>query len=93
MRQDLSNLVNQEHINLSFLLALCLILLYGERLVDMLNKIEKALGDYLEKQRAQFARFYFIGDADLLEIIGNSRDIDAVGHHLGKMFAGLAKLR
>ena len=63
-----------------------------ERLSDMLNKIQKALGDYLEKQRSQFARFYFIGDEDLLEIIGNSKDTEAVGHHLGKMFAGLARL-
>lgn len=36
---------------------------------DNLAKVQKALGDYLEKQRSQFARFYFIGDEDLLEII------------------------
>jgi dynein heavy chain 1 len=46
-----------------------------ERLSDMLSKIQKALGDYLEKQRAAFPRFYFIGDEDLLEIIGNSNDM------------------
>lgn len=33
-----------------------------ERLSDMLANIQKALGDYLETQRAAFARFYFIGD-------------------------------
>jgi dynein heavy chain 1 len=46
-----------------------------ERLADLLTKIQKALGEYLEKQRAAFPRFYFIGDEDLLEIIGNSRDL------------------
>jgi dynein heavy chain 1, cytosolic len=28
----------------------------------------------LEDQRRKFARFYFVGDEDLLEIIGNSKD-------------------
>lgn len=33
-----------------------------ERLAEMLSKIQKALGDYLETQRSNFARFYFVGD-------------------------------
>jgi len=49
-----------------------------ERFSDMLGKIQKALGDYLEKQRQSFARFYFMGDEDLLEIIGNSKEIKIV---------------
>lgn len=44
----------------------------------MLNKIQKALGEYLETQRSAFARFYFVGDEDLLDIIGNSKDIKNV---------------
>ena len=44
-----------------------------ERLADLLAKIQKALGDYLEMQRSAFARFYFVGDEDLLEIIGNKK--------------------
>jgi len=49
-----------------------------DRLSELLAKIQKALGDYLEKQRQAFARFYFVGDEDLLEIIGNSKDIGNV---------------
>jgi len=49
-----------------------------ERLSDLFEKIKKALGDYLEVQRSGFARFYFVGDDDLLEIIGNSKDVKAV---------------
>ena len=41
-----------------------------ERLADLLAKIQKALGEYLERERASFPRFYFVGDEDLLEIIG-----------------------
>ena len=44
----------------------------------MLAKIQKALGDFLEDQRAAFPRFYFVGDEDLLEIIGNTKDIGNV---------------
>lgn len=61
-----------------------------ERLAEMLTKIQKALGEYLERQRAAFPRFYFVGDEDLLEIIGNSKDLIKIQKHLKKMFAGLA---
>ena len=60
-----------------------------ERLADLLAKIQKALGDYLETQRSAFARFYFVGDEDLLEIIGNSKDVTNVQRHFPKMYAGI----
>uniref|UniRef100_A0A0G4FLJ2 Dynein heavy chain, cytoplasmic n=1 Tax=Chromera velia CCMP2878 TaxID=1169474 RepID=A0A0G4FLJ2_9ALVE len=63
-----------------------------DRLSELLSKIQKALGDYLEKQRSQFARFYFVGDEDLLEMIGNSKDVKVVQRHLNKMFAGITSL-
>ncbi len=46
-----------------------------EFLSETLDKIQKSLSDYLETQRQAFSRFYFIGDEDLLEIIGNSKQI------------------
>ncbi|KAI9501195.1 dynein heavy chain [Coemansia spiralis] len=61
-----------------------------ERLADLLSKIQKALGDYLERERSSFPRFYFVGDEDLLEIIGNAKDVPRIQKHLRKMFAGLA---
>jgi len=61
-----------------------------ERLADLLNKIQKALGEYLERERSSFPRFYFVGDEDLLEIIGNSKDIVRIMKHLKKMFAGIS---
>eukprot|EP01083_Nonionella_stella_P096780 272139_1 len=60
---------------------------------NTLNQIQKALNEYLESQRALFARFYFIGDDDLLEIIGNSRDPIQMNRHLSKMFAGITQLQ
>jgi dynein heavy chain 1 len=64
-----------------------------ERLADLLAKIQKALGEYLEKERSSFPRFYFVGDEDLLEIIGNSKDIRRVMKHFKKMFAGISTLQ
>ncbi|UPX18708.1 dynein heavy chain [Ascochyta rabiei] len=63
-----------------------------ERLADLLNKIQKALGEYLERERVAFPRFYFVGDEDLLEIIGNSNDVLRIAKHLRKMFAGISGL-
>jgi dynein heavy chain 1 len=63
-----------------------------ERLADMLGKVQKALGEYFEKERQRFGRFYFVGDEDLLEIIGNSNDIHRTEKHLRKMFSGISGL-
>jgi dynein heavy chain 1, cytosolic len=60
-----------------------------ERLAELLGKIQKALGEYLERERVSFPRFYFVGDEDLLEIIGNSNDSTRVAKHFKKMFAGI----
>lgn len=63
-----------------------------ERLAELLNKIQKALGEYLERERISFPRFYFVGDEDLLEMIGNSNDTMRIAKHFRKMFAGLSGL-
>eukprot|EP00762_Andalucia_godoyi_P003304 ANDGO_06532.mRNA.1 Dynein heavy chain len=63
-----------------------------ERIADSLSKIQKSLGDYLEKQRSSFPRFYFIGDEDLLEMLAQAADVARVSKHLRKMFAGVASL-
>ncbi|CAK4126621.1 unnamed protein product [Aphanomyces euteiches] len=61
-----------------------------ERQQDMMGSIQRALGEYLERQRAAFPRFYFVGDEDLLEMIGNSKEPRQIQRHLNKMFAGVA---
>ena len=63
-----------------------------EKLKTALERIQKALYNFLEKQRQNFARFYFIGDEDLLEIIGNSKDVNKITRHFNKMFAGMNSL-
>ena len=62
------------------------------RLAGDLGKIQKALGEYLESERASFPRFYFVGDEDLLEIIDNSKNIPRLQKHFKKMFAGVSAI-
>ncbi|CAN0169133.1 unnamed protein product, partial [Ectocarpus sp. 12 AP-2014] len=57
-----------------------------------MSHIQKALGEYLEGQRQAFSRFYFVGDEDLLEIVGNANEPAKVAQHLGKMFASVGAL-
>lgn len=64
-----------------------------ERLGNLMGVIQRALGEYLTKQRSDFSRFYFLGDDDLLEIMGNSGEPGKVLAHVGKMFSGIAGAR
>ena len=60
-----------------------------ERQDATMTLIQKALGEYLEKQRQIFPRFYFVNNDDLVEIIGNSNEPAKIVTHLGKMFSAL----
>jgi dynein heavy chain 1 len=56
-----------------------------ERLATLMTTIQRALGEYLAKQRTDFSRFYFLGDDDLLEIMGNSGEPGKVLAHVGTL--------
>ena len=43
----------------------------------------------MQEKRAQFPRFYFIGDDDLLEILGQATNPEVIQTHLKKLFAGI----
>jgi len=46
----------------------------------------------LEEKRGKFPRFYFLGDDDLLEILGQSQNPEVIQMHLKKLFAGIHKV-
>lgn len=63
-----------------------------EMLTDQLERCQKALNTFLEEKRDSFPRFFFLGDDDLLEILGQSTNVAVVQSHLKKIFSGISKL-
>ena len=51
-----------------------------------LENVEKGLNDYMEKKRAIFPRFYFISNAQFLEILSQTKDIKKVKDNVNKIF-------
>jgi dynein heavy chain len=57
-----------------------------------LDEIQKGLSDYLETKRAAFPRFYFLSDDELIEILSQTRNVQAVQPHLQKCFDNVKKV-
>ena len=56
---------------------------------EALCLLKNSLHDYLEIQRANCPRFYFVGDEDLFEILGSGTSISALKPHFCKLFGAL----
>ncbi|XP_032239531.2 dynein axonemal heavy chain 6 isoform X3 [Nematostella vectensis] len=57
-----------------------------------LEKIHRCLEDYLETKRLVFSRFYFLSNEDLLDILANNKNPNAVQPHLRKCFDNIHQL-
>jgi dynein heavy chain len=57
-----------------------------------LELVQRGLSEYLERKRTGFARFYFLADDDLLEILSQTKEVRNVRPHLRKVFENMADL-
>ncbi|MEW5314024.1 MAG: hypothetical protein WDW38_005552 [Sanguina aurantia] len=63
-----------------------------QRAGEALEVVQKNLEDYLETKRMAFPRFYFLSNDELLEILAQAKNVQAVQPHMGKCFDGIRRL-
>ena len=57
-----------------------------------LEEIQKGLDDYLNTKRGAFPRFCFLSSDDLIEILSQTRNVQAVQPHLMKCFDAIKRI-
>ncbi|EAY02556.1 Dynein heavy chain family protein [Trichomonas vaginalis G3] len=63
-----------------------------EEFIEVTNKVQKKLEEFLQTKRTGFPRFYFLSNENLIKIFAESRNPKAVNPFLPKLFEGISLL-
>ncbi|CCF59102.1 hypothetical protein KAFR_0G00690 [Kazachstania africana CBS 2517] len=63
-----------------------------QRLSSSLRLINSSLNDFLEKQRKFYPRFYFLGNEDLMKLIGSGSDVVKLSTFIRKLYGNIVEL-
>ncbi|XP_055390537.1 cytoplasmic dynein 2 heavy chain 1 [Condylostylus longicornis] len=61
-------------------------------LENQLSRCQSTLMSYIMEKRNSFPRFYFLGDDDLLELLGQASKEEIIQKHIKKLFPGIHSL-
>lgn len=61
-----------------------------ESIQEQLELCKKSLADFLDGRRRQFPRYYFVSEADLLDILSNGSDPNKILVHTPKVRSDVA---
>lgn len=61
-------------------------------MMDDLDLIRKGLKRYLDWERTSYARFFFVSDEDMFELLGKAKETESINKYMKKMFEGIKAL-
>ena len=62
-------------------------------ILEALTSIRNSLNGFLETCREQYPRFYFLGNDELLKILGSTNSIETVSKYMQKMFGSISNIQ
>ena len=60
---------------------------------QQIERCQRALIVHLEEKRSNFPRFYFLCDEELLELLGQCREVHIIHKHLLKLFQAIYEIK
>ncbi|SCU99738.1 LAME_0G05182g1_1 [Lachancea meyersii CBS 8951] len=61
-------------------------------ILESLRRLMECLNNYLDSQREHFPRLYFLGNEDILQLMGATKDLQQASSLFGKLYMGISSV-